>query len=274
MLLRLVILVIGLLHAGLAHARDCDFSSRAVVEAALVSHDDFIAQGRGAVAIGEGKCARLSNVCDKYLPVTRCDAVTYAHPGDNALNPLSIVFNNGSEGCAVVACADTFLSAAMIFEPDERYRPTVELIRNVSPRWQRTEGVDTRFGFNELVSRRLKIETFLKTITAEGGRQRHLVDIGLPWHSSFTRHLVGVDDYVETWRSRDIVVMARDVARCDARCSMKLFLLKFQESDGAPSTLLRLNGYMVKYEHMVLRTAAAAEDSPYNRELRFTLISP
>lgn len=275
MLTRIVAIVLaGLLSINAATAHDCDFSTRAAVEAALIDYDAFLAQGRAEVAIGEGRCTRITNICDRYLVITPCDSVTYAHPGNDALNPLSIVFKNGEEGCAELACEDTFLSAAMIFEPDERYRPAVELIRNDSARWQRTDGVDTRFGFDKTISAASQLQKLLDTITAPDSKMRTLVDMGLPWHSSFTRRPEGAEDYVKTWAYRDSVVMAQDVAACGGRCAMKLFLIKFQEADASPSSALRISGNMVKYEHMVLHTAARAVTSPYDRTISFTLVVP
>lgn len=261
-----------LVWVGLASARECDFSSREKIETALVAEEIFLAAGRGTVAIREGQCSRAED-CDRYLIISQCGSITYAHPGVDATNPLSLVFLNSVEDCEQAACADTFLSAAMIFGPDERYRPEIEFIRNDSLRWASTAGVDTRGGYNRAVSQPRSITDLLALIVADNSRFRDLVDRGVAWHSSFRIDRPWSDGTVSTWDMRDRVLWAADVERCGAQCAMKLFLTKFEEAQGKPSSLLRISGRMGSREGMLLRTHAEVDGSPYDRMIEFHFVN-
>lgn len=252
-----------------AGARECDFSDREMVEARLISNEAFLAAGRGAVAIGEGQCSRSTNRCERYLLISQCETVTYAHPGSDALNPLSVVLLNSDRDCEGASCADSFLSAAMLFEPDQRYRAEVEFIRNDSSRWTSTELVKTFGGYKQAISRPQSIVEILTLITADNSKLRDLVSAGVLWHSSFVAKHGWFGRLVLTWAMRDRVLWSSDVERCGADCAIKLFLIKFEEAQGEPSSLLRISGNMAGREGMLLRTHADTDEPSYNRTVEF-----
>lgn len=267
-------LILVFASSSLAKARDCDFSDRQAVEAALVSHSGFSSAGRGALAIGEGKCSRITNQCERYLFIGHCDSVTYAHPPGDARNPLSLVFLNGSGDCLSALCADSFLSAAMIFPPNSRYRPAVEFIRNDSVRWQWTSGANTTGGYAKAISWPQAIVDHLQRLTDPQSTPRGLIDLGLLWHSSFVQGSNWRPRTVQTWETRDRVVWKNDLERCAADCTMKLFLIKFEEAPGVPTSLLRISGNMAAHEAMMLRTHAEVDGAPYDRTVEFHFVIP
>ncbi len=230
-----------------------------------------MAKERGAIAITEGRCGAADNICERYIVISHCDAVTYAHPPGNATRPLSIAFNTVLDSCEGSAvCSDTVLHAAMVLGNVPEWQPSLDVMRNPSSRWRRTLGVDATGYYFKTVPGTSAVRIVLERLLDPAASSRALVDLGLTWHSSYLRS--DSETPVLTWSSRQRVLDTGDLARCAQGCSMKLFLIKFEESVDMPSSALRFSGNMLTFPSMQLRTWADAFNSVYDRRVDFTFV--
>ncbi|MFD2647499.1 hypothetical protein ACFSX5_06820 [Devosia albogilva] len=270
--MRLILLVLFLLlQAGLAAAVECNFGSRSAAEAARISYAEFMARERGAIAITEGRCGAADNICEHYIVISHCDSVLYAHPPGDAKRPLSISFNTVLDSCdGAAVCSDTFLHAAMRLGADPAWQPSVDVVRNRSDRWEDTFGVATSGYYFKTVLGAAAVRSILQRSLDPAASFRSLVDLGLRWHSSFLRNDTGTR--VLTWPSRRQVLDEDDPAACQEECSLKLYLIKFEESASLPRAALRFSGNMLTFPTMHLRTWAEASGFVYNSQIDFTFV--
>ena len=246
----------------------CDLVDQAAHE--RIGPDQFFAMPRGTIALG-GSCDEGSKLCQRYIDISNCSQVSYPLAESGRTGRLFVAINTVStciEDCDLV---DSFLAAGLLFDhadtPDD-FDLFADLTRNASQRWEayRRAALARQACCDGNILPRL----FAEAQSESSDPADFVPRTGKYWHSVFEH---AVRQNVLTWSYRDFFRRALD--RCGADCSIKAYLLKFQEraaADGArPSSPLLFSANVMSFQAVRLQTMAPFGDEVYENDVLIEL---
>lgn len=265
----LIALLSGWLTAAAAAQPNCDLTDAAAHP--RLDANAFFALPRGSLALA-GTCDQGNNLCQAYIDVSRCSQVRYPLAASGRAEQLFIAMNTMSSCREECDPLDSFLVANVLFEhadSADAIAPFADLSRNASPRWGAYLGA--ALARQSCCDGVIAPDLFIEAQGPDSLPADFVPRTGKHWNSVFGH---AVRKNVLTWSFRERVITGLEA--CGDECSIKAYLLKFQERSDAeaarPGSPLLFSANLMRFGAVRLLTMAPFGGETYQHDVSIELL--